>query len=236
MDVVSFLVAEGGKSQGKIGFDDGVLCRGVFEHQHTQGLAQSVDGSYRQPLQGTKNQLYDDKGQCPFHSTTSLRGVYNKTGYTAWPVEGNEMIGLLQRVTSASVEVDGEVVGSIGMGILVLVGFQAGDDEDLIPRFIERISTFRVFSDGQGKMNQSVVDQDGGILWVPQFTLAADTNSGRRPSFSSAAEPTRAKALFSILQSQAQDQHPTSAFGQFGAHMQVALTNNGPVTFWIEVN
>lgn len=146
------------------------------------------------------------------------------------------MIGLLQRVTSASVEVDDEVVGSIGAGIAVLVGFQAGDDEGLIPRFIERISTFRVFSDGQGKMNQSVVDQGGGILWIPQFTLAADTNSGRRPSFSTAAEPARAKVLFSVLQSQALDRYQASAFGRFGAHMQVSLTNNGPVTFWIEVN
>ncbi len=146
------------------------------------------------------------------------------------------MIGLLQRVTSASVVVDNEVVGSIGTGIVVLVGFQAADNEALIPRFVERISTFRVFSDGNGKMNRSVVEQGGGILWVPQFTLAADTNSGRRPSFSTAAEPTRAKALFSELASRALVEHPTSQFGQFGAHMQVALTNNGPVTFWIEVS
>ena len=145
------------------------------------------------------------------------------------------MIGLLQRVTSASVEVDDEVVGAIGAGIVVLVGFQATDDEALIPRFVERISTFRVFSDGNGKMNRSVLDQGGGILWVPQFTLAADTNSGRRPSFSSAAEPARAKVLFSKLKAMVQTTHPASAFGRFGAHMQVALTNNGPVTFWLEV-
>lgn len=146
------------------------------------------------------------------------------------------MIGLLQRVTSASVEVGNEIVGSIGTGIVVLVGFQAADDEALIPRFVERISTFRVFSDGNGKMNQSVVEQGGGILWVPQFTLAADTNSGRRPSFSTAADPTRAQALFSELKSKALTEYPASEFGRFGAHMQVALTNNGPVTFWIEVS
>jgi len=145
------------------------------------------------------------------------------------------MIGLLQRVTTASVDVNDLTVGSIETGILVLVGFQAGDDETKIPRFVERVAGFRIFSDGAGKMNLSVAEKQGGILWVPQFTLAADTSSGRRPSFQTAAEPTRARELFDALKKEAVHVHKYSEFGQFGAHMQVSLNNNGPVTFWLEV-
>lgn len=145
------------------------------------------------------------------------------------------MIGLLQRVTTGSVTVDDKVIGQIDTGIVVLVGFQAQDDESKIPRFVERISGFRIFSDKSGKMNLSVADQGGSILWVPQFTLAADTNSGRRPSFQTAAEPARARWLFDQLQHEAVTQHPASQFGAFGAHMQVQINNNGPVTFWIEI-
>lgn len=145
------------------------------------------------------------------------------------------MIGLIQRVSEGSVAVDGACVGAIETGIVVLVGFQAEDDEVKIPRFIERISTFRIFSDGQGKMNLSVVEQKGSILWVPQFTLAADTNAGRRPSFHTAASPSKARELFELLKLEAKTLHPASEFGQFGAHMQVRLINQGPVTFWIQV-
>ena len=145
------------------------------------------------------------------------------------------MIGLLQRVTEAHVVVDDEKIASIETGLLILVGFQAGDDAEKIPRFIERITAFRVFSDKTGKMNLSVRDKGGDILWVPQFTLAADTQNGRRPSFSKAAAPPLAKTLFAQLMVEAPLQFPRSHFGQFGAHMQVGLTNNGPVTFWIEI-
>ncbi len=145
------------------------------------------------------------------------------------------MIGLLQRVTAAQVVVEGNTMASIETGILVLVGFQANDEVEHIPRFIERITEFRMFSDKSGKMNQSVGDKGGELLWVPQFTLAADTQSGRRPSFSKAAPPPVAKALFDSLMDEAQKTFPRSQFGQFGAHMEVTLTNNGPVTFWIEI-
>ncbi len=146
------------------------------------------------------------------------------------------MIGLIQRVTSANVSVDSEVVGTIGQGIVVLVGFQKPDTPELIPKFIERVLSFRVFSDTHGKMNLSVVDKAAGVLWVPQFTLAADTKSGRRPSFSSALAPMKAKELFGELQEEAKKAHVHSDFGCFGAHMHVSLINNGPVTFWLEVD
>lgn len=145
------------------------------------------------------------------------------------------MIGLLQRVTTGSVTVDEQVIGQIETGIVVLVGFQAQDEESKIPRFVERVSGFRIFSDKSGKMNLSVADKGGSILWVPQFTLAADTNSGRRPSFQTAAEPSRARVMFEQLKHEAITQHPASQFGEFGAHMQVQINNNGPVTFWIEL-
>lgn len=145
------------------------------------------------------------------------------------------MIGLLQRVTAAQVVVEGNKIASIETGLLILVGFQADDEVEHIPRFVERITEFRMFSDKSGKMNQSVGDKGGELLWVPQFTLAADTQSGRRPSFSKAAPPPAAKALFEVLVADAQKTFPRSQFGQFGAHMEVTLTNNGPVTFWIEI-
>lgn len=144
------------------------------------------------------------------------------------------MIGLIQRVKSAQVTVEGETTASIQVGLLVLVGFQADDQPPKIPRFVERVTEFRIFSDKNGKMNQSVQDKEGEILWVPQFTLVADTRSGRRPSFSNAAPPPAAVSLFDALMTDAKAQFPCSQFGQFGAHMEVSLTNNGPVTFWIE--
>ncbi|RFF27151.1 MULTISPECIES: D-aminoacyl-tRNA deacylase [unclassified Wenzhouxiangella] len=146
------------------------------------------------------------------------------------------MIGLLQRVSEASVRIDGETVGRIGPGLLVLAGFRQGDRAERIPRFIERLLNYRVFADDKGRMNVSLRDAGGGLLVVPQFTLAADTNSGNRPSFTPAAPPSEGEALFEALAEQVKRDWPNSAFGRFGADMQVALVNDGPVTFWIEVN
>ena len=145
------------------------------------------------------------------------------------------MIGLLQRVSSARVEVGGEIVGAIGHGLLVLVCAERGDNEASAGRLIERVLNYRVFSDALGKMNLSVRAVDGGLLLVPQFTLAADTNCGNRPSFTPAAPPEESQRLFDCLVSLAADRHAVTASGRFGADMQVSLTNDGPVTFWLRV-
>jgi D-tyrosyl-tRNA(Tyr) deacylase len=145
------------------------------------------------------------------------------------------MIGLLQRVTQASVTVDGQIVGEIGPGLLVLVGVQKPDTEATAKRLLERLLGYRVFLDEEGKMNRSLADTVGGLLLVPQFTLAADTRKGTRPSFSSAAPPEQGRALFDHLLTLAREVHPTVQSGVFGADMQVALVNDGPVTFWLEV-
>jgi D-tyrosyl-tRNA(Tyr) deacylase len=145
------------------------------------------------------------------------------------------VIGLLQRVSKASVEVNGAVVGAIDRGLLVLVGVQRHDQERHAERLLERLLGYRVFADEAGKMNLSVRDVTGGLLLVPQFTLAAETNKGTRPSFSSAATPQQAKRLFDVLADLARERHPNVATGQFGADMKVALINDGPVTFWLEV-
>lgn len=146
------------------------------------------------------------------------------------------MIGLIQRVSEASVTIDGETVGRIGPGLLVLAGFRQGDRAERIPRFVERLLNYRVFPDERGRMNVSLRDAGGGLLLVPQFTLAADTNSGNRPSFTPAASPAEGEALFDALVDQVRRDWPDSDFGRFGADMQVALVNDGPVTFWIEVD
>ena len=146
------------------------------------------------------------------------------------------MIGLLQRVTNASVNVDNEVVGQIGRGLLVLIGVEKEDTETQARRLLERLLGYRVFPDAEGKMNLSLKDIDGGLLLVPQFTLVADTRKGLRPSFSSAAPPDHGKQLFDQLIEIAQSMHHHVATGQFGADMQVALTNDGPVTFWLQAN
>jgi D-aminoacyl-tRNA deacylase len=146
------------------------------------------------------------------------------------------MIGLLQRVTNASVNVDNEVVGQIGRGLLVLIGVEKEDTETQARRLLERLLGYRVFPDAEGKMNLSLKDIDGGLLLVPQFTLVADTRKGMRPSFSSAAPPDHGKQLFDQLIEIAQSMHQHVATGQFGADMQVALTNDGPVTFWLQAN
>ncbi|MDX1625188.1 MAG: D-aminoacyl-tRNA deacylase [Wenzhouxiangellaceae bacterium] len=144
------------------------------------------------------------------------------------------MIGLLQRVTGASVTIDGETVARIDAGLLVLVGFARGDAEDRLDRFLERILNYRVFSDEQGRMNRSLRDAGGGLLLVPQFTLAADTRSGNRPSFTPAAAPEDGRRLFEALCDRARDAWPECGFGRFGADMKVGLVNDGPVTFWLE--
>ena len=144
------------------------------------------------------------------------------------------MIGLLQRVSQAEVRVDGRVVGAIGAGLLVLVGVQRGDDETRAARLLERLLGYRVFADAEGRMNLSLLDTGGGLLLVPQFTLAADTRKGRRPSFSDAAAPQEGDRLFDHLVSQAQSRLRVVQCGRFGADMQVSLVNDGPVTFWLE--
>ena len=141
------------------------------------------------------------------------------------------MLALLQRVSHARVEVAGEVVGQIGPGLLVLVGVQPADGPAQATRLAERLLGYRVFDDGDGRMNLSLTDTGGGLLLVPQFTLAADTDRGRRPSFTSAAEPRHAQALFGVLVDAARQRHTDVATGRFGADMQVSLTNDGPVTF-----
>lgn len=145
------------------------------------------------------------------------------------------MIGLLQRVTEASVTVEGAVVGAIGPGLLVLVGVEKGDAESQADRLLERLLGYRVFSDDQGRMNRSLAEVGGGLLLVSQFTLTADTDKGTRASFSSAAPPEEGRRLFDYLVAKARATHPEVATGEFGAHMQVALTNDGPVTFRLRV-
>jgi D-tyrosyl-tRNA(Tyr) deacylase len=146
------------------------------------------------------------------------------------------MIALLQRVTEARVVVDDRVVGEIAAGALALVCAERGDDEASAGRLVERILSFRMFPDEAGKMNLSVSDTGGGLLLVPQFTLAADTRSGNRPSFTPAAEPARGRALFELAVERARSRHAVVASGEFGAHMQVHLVNDGPVTFWLRVD
>jgi D-tyrosyl-tRNA(Tyr) deacylase len=144
------------------------------------------------------------------------------------------MIGLLQRVTQARVEVAGETVGAIGPGLLVLVAVQPEDTEARADRLLERILGYRVFPDGEGRMNRSLRDLGGGLLLVSQFTLAADTKKGTRASFTRAASPELGERLYDYLVQRARTAHPRLATGRFGADMQVSLTNDGPVTFWLE--
>lgn len=146
------------------------------------------------------------------------------------------MIGLLQRVSRAAVEVDGENIASIDRGLLVLVGVERDDSEAKADRLLERLLNYRVFPDDAGKMNRSCRDIAGGLLLVPQFTLVADTSKGNRPSFSSAATPEQGAALFEYLVKQADAVHRPVAAGRFGADMQVSLSNDGPVTFWLQVD
>jgi D-tyrosyl-tRNA(Tyr) deacylase len=145
------------------------------------------------------------------------------------------MIALLQRVTSASVTVDGATVGAIDSGLLVLLAVEPGDGEAQAQRMCERLLGYRVFSDAEGRMNRSLRDTGGGLLLVPQFTLAADTRKGMRPSFDTAAAPADGRHWFDRLVELVRAAHPRVATGQFGAHMQVRLVNDGPVSFILRV-
>ena len=142
------------------------------------------------------------------------------------------MLALIQRVTEARVEVEGDTVGSIGPGLLALVGVEPGDGREQIAKLGDRLLRYRVFSDTAGKMNLSLADTGGGLLLVSQFTLAADTRSGLRPSFSTAAPPAEAERIFGELVVYCRQQHTNAVeTGRFGAHMIVSLVNDGPVTF-----
>jgi D-aminoacyl-tRNA deacylase len=144
------------------------------------------------------------------------------------------MIGLIQRVESAAVSVEGVVVGAVSRGLLAFIAVRRGDAEREAERLLERLLSYRVFPDAEGRMNLSLREVEGGLLLVPQFTLAADTSKGTRAGFSSAAEPSEARRLFSHLLGKARESYPHVSAGVFGAHMQVALVNDGPVTFWLE--
>ena len=146
------------------------------------------------------------------------------------------MIGLLQRVNSASVQVSDKIIADIGQGLLVLVGVEKADTETEADKLAKRILNYRVFADSNDKMNLSVMDINGGILLVPQFTLPADTRSGNRPSFTPAAPPQQGKQLFDYLVQQIKQTHSAVATGEFGADMQVSLVNDGPVTFWLQTS
>lgn len=144
------------------------------------------------------------------------------------------MIGLIQRVSEAGVKVEGKTAGQIGRGLLVLVGVEKTDDEAAAQRLLERILGYRVFPDEQGRMNRSLAEIGGELLLVPQFTLAADTHKGTRPSFSSAAPPEQGKALFERFVQMARTRLGKVECGVFGADMKVSLVNDGPVTFWLQ--
>lgn len=151
-----------------------------------------------------------------------------------FPTKRDSMIALLQRAARAHVTVDGDEVGRIDDGVVALIGVQRDDTAADARRLLERLLGYRLFSDAAGKMNLSLTDTGGGLLLVPQFTLAADTRKGARPSFTPAAPPAQAQALFEQLCRLALARHPRVATGRFGADMQVSLINDGPVTFWLE--
>lgn len=146
------------------------------------------------------------------------------------------MKALLQRVSSAAVHVDGECVGAIDAGLLVLLGLDRGDDIAVAEKLLHRLLRYRIFSDDNGRMNRSVADSGGGVLLVSQFTLSADTRKGLRPGFSNALPPAEAEALYAATLSRLQALHSPVAAGRFGADMQVSLVNDGPVTFLLEVD
>lgn len=145
------------------------------------------------------------------------------------------MKALLQRVREASVRVDGHSVGAIGPGLLVFLGIERGDDAAMGARLAERVLAYRVFADAAGKMNRSVTDIDGGVLVVSQFTLAADTTGGNRPSFTPAAPPDLGRSLYEQFVAAIRARHGRCETGRFGADMQVALVNDGPVTFLLQI-
>lgn len=146
------------------------------------------------------------------------------------------MIGLIQRVSEARVAVDGQVVGAIGPGLLVLVCAEPADGEAQAQKFVDKLLKLRIFSDAAGKMNRSVMDVGGGLLVVSQFTLAADLSGGNRPSFTGAAGPEPGRRLYERVLALAQERHPQVASGVFGADMKVSLVNDGPVTIPLRIN
>jgi D-tyrosyl-tRNA(Tyr) deacylase len=145
------------------------------------------------------------------------------------------MIALIQRVSEARVDVDARCSGQINSGLLALIGVQPEDGPAQVERLLQKLLAYRVFSDAQGRMNLSLSDTGGGLLLVPQFTLAADTRAGLRPSFSTAAPPELGRQRFDELLALARTRHPRVEAGEFGAHMRVSLVNDGPVTFWLQV-
>lgn len=153
-------------------------------------------------------------------------------GSFQFPIPDARMLTLIQRVTEARVDVDGECAGRIGHGLLALVGIEPGDGDAQVARMVERLLGYRVFADEEGRMNRSLADTGGGLLLVSQFTLAADTRKGMRPGFSTAAAPDAAEAVFGRLLAECRARHGGAVeTGRFGAHMAVALVNDGPVTF-----
>ena len=144
------------------------------------------------------------------------------------------MIALLQRISRSEIEVDHRIIASTGKGLLVLVAMQPDDDETTAAALLQKITRYRVFSDGDGKMNLSLLDIEGDLCLVPQFTLAADTSRGLRPGFSTAAPPSHGRQLFDVLTGLAEALPLRVQCGQFGADMQVSLTNDGPATFWLQ--
>ncbi|WP_428354351.1 D-aminoacyl-tRNA deacylase [Methyloprofundus sp.] len=145
------------------------------------------------------------------------------------------MITIIQRVTQAQVSIENQLVGKIETGILALVAIEKADSEKSAQRLFERVMNYRIFPDSEQRMNLSLQSIQGGLLLVPQFTLAADTNSGNRPSFTPAATREKGEQLFNYLVSYALEHYPETQIGQFGANMQVSLTNDGPVTFTLKV-
>lgn len=146
------------------------------------------------------------------------------------------MIALIQRVRSARVDIEQQTVGAIGAGLLALVAIQPDDGEAQTQRMLQRLLGYRVFSDDEGRMNRSLIDTGGGLLLVSQFTLAADTRKGMRPSFTSAASPEHGRHWFDRLVALARAAHAGVETGRFGAHMEISLVNDGPVTFWLETH
>jgi len=145
------------------------------------------------------------------------------------------MIALIQRVTEAKVVVNNKNIGEIKQGLLVFIGIEKNDNEAVVPRLLDKVLSYRVFSDNEDKMNLSVQDIRGGLLLVPQFTLAADTQKGLRPGFSSAAPPAKGESLFNEFVKKAKSKYQYIETGQFGADMKISLLNDGPVTFWLQV-
>jgi len=145
------------------------------------------------------------------------------------------MIALIQRVNEASVVVNNKTIGEIEQGVLAFIGVEKNDTEVEVTRLLDKVLSYRIFADSDDKMNLSVQDIKGGLLLVPQFTLAADTQKGCRPSFSSAAAPALGEQLFDEIVKQAKNRYQNIETGQFGADMKVSLINDGPVTFWLQV-